>query len=168
MILAGIAFSLVRGEQPAPCPSVTVAVELTSAGGVKPLTDALNCCGSGVFSITLQGRLQIEEIIEISDQKDVTVTASVEKTSESNRGGSLYAEIDAGHSSGIFFVSNGSTLVISNLIINGGYSDNGGAVAVTSSSFLYVFNSTITNNKASSAGGEKTFWQQTYRHYIPQ
>lgn len=162
-IVAGIAISLVRGEPSPPCPSDTVTtVELTSTSGVKPLIDALNCTGPGVFSVTLDGRLQIEDIIEMSDQKYVTVAGSAENVLDSSSDASLYAEIDAGHTTGIFLVSNGSTLNMSNLVIEGGYSTDGGAVAVTSSSFLKVFDCIFTNNRASSAGGVMTFWDQHY------
>lgn len=162
MIVAGIAISLVRGEQSAPCPSDTVSVQLTSTSGVKPLTEALNCSGAGVFSVTLDGRLQIEEIIEISDLKFVTVAGSAESVLDRSSDASLYAEIDAGHTTGIFLVSNGSSLNISNLIIEGGYSTDGGAVAVTSSSSLNLFDCIFTSNRASSAGGERTLWHQHY------
>lgn len=155
--MAAMAISFVRGEQAGPCPSGTVALALTSTDGVKPLNDALKCSGSGDFNVTLLGPLQIEERIEISDQKNVTVTAAVDNELGGTNDDSLYVEIDAGHKTGIFSVSNGSTLNIIKLILVGGYSADGGAVAVTASSSLNVFDCFFTNNRASKAGGEQRF-----------
>lgn len=167
LIVAGLVISLVRGEQPTPCPSDTVTVELTSTSGVKPLTDAMNCRGAGTFNVTLYGRIQIDQIIEISHQKYVTLAAPVEKALDSSSDDYLYAEMDAAHQTGIFSVTNGSTLSISNLIIARGRSMDGGAVVLTSSSFLHVFDCNFTNNTASSAGGEQTLRQQhtIIRHF---
>lgn len=158
IIVAGMAIVLVRGGQPAPCPPDTVTVDAISSTGAKDLTDALNCTGPGVVHVAVHGRLQIEQRIEISDQKNVVIKGSADNALDSMIDAYSYAEIDAGHKSGIFLVSNGSTLSISQLILKGGYSQNGGAVDVISSSFLYVVNSTFMNNRASSAGGANTLW----------
>lgn len=167
MIMAGIVFSSVRGAQPAPCPSDTMAVGLTSNGGIQALTDALNCTGAGVFDVTLHGHLQLKKTIEVSDQKNVTVTGFVDNARDGTSDACIYADIGDENATGLFSVSNGSTLNIHNLTLKGGFSEYGGAVSVTSSSYLYAFDCHFINNTASSAGGETIPWKLHGNHFRP-
>lgn len=154
IIAAGMAFTLVGGGQAIECSSSTTSVTLTASGGLQNLTDAMDCTGPGVYNVTLHGRLQIEQAIEIVDQKHVHVTGVYDDSQEIAGDGYRYPVIDAGSSTGIFFVSNRSRLNIRFLTLAGGHSDDGGAVRVTSSSLLYVSDCDFTNNRASTTGGE--------------
>lgn len=162
MILAAAAISLVPGARAAPCPKGTVSVNLTSSGDMQGLIDAMNCSGAGVYDVTVHGRLQIGEILKVSERKNVTVTGYVGTAmgSASDTDSALgstsdsYAVLDAGNKTGMFLVSEGSTLTINKLILEGGFSEDGAAIAVTSSSTLKVFDCDFTNNTASMSGGE--------------
>lgn len=161
MILAGVFTSLAHGAQQAPCPSHTVQVNLKSGGGVQSLTDAMNCTGAGVYNVTLHGRLQLKKRIEISAQKHITFTGYLDDAITGYKDCGV-AAIDAGGTTGIFRVSQGSTLSIKDLQLRGGYSEDGGAVAVTSSSTFIASGCVFTNNSASTAGGEETLWKLRY------
>lgn len=150
IITFGLAASLVPGAHSASCPSGTVSLNLTSFNDVQDLTDALNCTGKGVYEIIWNGRLRIEEPIEVSDNKHVTVNGS---TGTSRIGTNDDDDvIDAGDATSIFLVTNGSTLSINHLVLVRGYSGVGGAVAVNSSSSLHVNGCGFTNNRASTGG----------------
>lgn len=159
VIMAGIAFSSVRGAHPAPCPPDVIAMSLRSPGDVQALTDAMDCTGPGVFDVTLHGRVQLKDIIDVSGHKNVTVTGSVDNSRDGTSDACFYADIDDGNTTGLFSVSNGSSLSVINLGLEGGFSADGGAVSVTSSSFLYAFDCNFTHNTASSAGGEQMIWE---------
>ena len=98
--------------------------------------------------------MTIEERIELFDRKNVTVTGTSFPSffgglGDDNADGVV---IDAGSGTGIFSVSNGSTLRLNNLVLEGGNAENGGAVDVRSSSSLFVFGCLFANNKASNGG----------------
>lgn len=152
VIVAGSAVALVPGSRAAPCSSRTVTVNLTSSGGVGALTDALNCTGAGVYAVALHSRLQIGDTIEVSDQKYVSITG-FPGTSLTSTSGSR-GIIAAGDTTGMFSVSDRSTLAIQDLVLERGYSKHGGAITVTSSSSLYVHRCSFVNNRASTTGGE--------------
>lgn len=157
MAVAGLFMSSVIGAEPAPCPSSTVVVNVTSTTDVDNLMDALACTGDGVFNITWYLSATIEETIQVSNNKSVTVTGTGDSRShgelgEDNRAGSI---IEAGGGTGIFAVSNGSTLHLNHLVLDGGNAENGGAVELLTASSLFVFGCTFTNNNA-SYGGETT------------
>lgn len=91
------------------------------------------------------------------DHKNVTITgygypilrAGLVDVNKSNGSGT-----DAGGTSGMFLVSNGSTLTVKHIALDGGYSEGGGgAVAALSSSYLRVFGCVFSSNVA-SVGGE--------------
>ncbi|CAN0517252.1 unnamed protein product, partial [Laminaria digitata] len=63
------------------------------------------------------------------------------------------AVADAGKITGIFSVSDGSTLNLNHLVLDGGNEEEGAAVAVRESSSLHLFSCVFVNN-AASAGGE--------------
>ena len=152
-LVFGSTMCFTSGAELAPCPSVTVAVNIGSTADVQSLTDALACAGEGVFNITWYSSLAIEERIEVSDNKNVTVTG----TSPSFGGGLADGNdagviIDAGSGTGIFSVFHGSTLRLNNLVLEGGNTEHGGAVEVLSSSSLFVFDCLFKNNNASNGG----------------
>ncbi|CAM9810348.1 unnamed protein product, partial [Laminaria digitata] len=62
--------------------------------------------------------------------------------------------VDAGEGGrpGLFSVSNGSTLRLNNLVLEGGNAEDGGAVDMFHSSSLLVFGCTFVNNNASRGG----------------
>ena len=60
--------------------------------------------------------------------------------------------IDAGSGTGIFSVSDGSTLRLNNLVLERGNAENGGAVGVRSSSSFFAFDCIFSNNNASNGG----------------
>ncbi|MEP4804532.1 MAG: hypothetical protein ABJZ69_08980 [Hyphomicrobiales bacterium] len=135
------------GAQSTECPAGIVAVNITSTADVHHLTDALACVGEGFFNITWYSSLTIYEMIEVSDEKEVTVTGVGVR---SFRGADVV--IDAGSGTGIFSVSGGSTLHLHNVVLKGGNTENGGAVAVLSSSAFFAFDCTFRNNNASNGG----------------
>ena len=143
------------GADSAPCPSVTAAVTITSKSDVQNLTEALACEGEVEFNITWYSSVTIEERIEVFDRKNVTVTGASSPSfgggpGDDNDDGVV---IDAGTGTGIFFVSDGSTLRLINLVLAGGNAENGGAVDVRSSSSLFAFSCIFLNNNASNGGG---------------
>ncbi|CAN0503310.1 unnamed protein product, partial [Scytosiphon promiscuus] len=92
--------------------------------------------------------------IEVSDDKNVTVTGAGFSSFRGAVGDDNFPGvlIDAGSGHGMFSVSNRSTLRLNNLWLEGGNAENGGAVAVYSSSALFVFGCTFTSNNASNGG----------------
>lgn len=155
MLVAGLTFVSTSGPGVAPCPAGTVAIDVTSAASAQNLTDVLNCTGEGSFNITWHTSLTIDDRIDVSDNKNVTITgAGVASTirgalaDDSNAGGI----IQDGSGTGIFSVSNRSTLRLNQLVFEGGNAEEGGAVDVRSSSSLFVFDCTFTRNNASNGG----------------
>jgi len=142
-----------RGES-ASCPSGTAAVNIASTADLQILTDLLACEGEGQFNITWYASLAIEERIEVSNKKNVTVTGTTFRSFDGGLGDDNGAGviIDARRGTGIFSVSNGSTLHLNNLVLEGGNTENGGAVDVFSSSSLFVFGCIFRNNNASNGG----------------
>lgn len=154
--MAASAVTLASSAHADSCPPGIVSVNLTSVDDVREFVDALRCTGEGVFDVTWNGRLQIDQRIEISGRKNVTVTGSHGTTSDSTSDD--HAVIDAGETTGIFLVTNMSTLALHYLHLEGGLSEyDGGAVEVKSSSSLYVFGCDFTNNTCSE-GGEPTIY----------
>lgn len=133
----------------APCSASTIAMSVGTTAELQNMTNALNCTGGGAFDVTWTGSLQLEEIIQLSDNKNLTVTGSSPlKTGLPSDG------IDAGNATGIFSVSGGSTLRLQNLVLEGGSAANGGGVDVRSFSSVYVDGCFFSNNSAST-GGER-------------
>lgn len=152
IIAFGSSMCLPSGARAALCQSDTVRMHLASSGDVQKLIDAMDCTGNGVFDVVSRGRLHVPGRVEVSDQKKLTVTG--------NYGSSLIGNIDT---NGIFLVSDGSTLTINHMLLEGGISLDGGAVAVTSSSSLHLFDCHFSKNTAIAAGGEKMH-PVTYRY----
>lgn len=153
-IVVGLAVFFVSGAASTLCPSNIVAVNVTSTADAQNLTDALACTGAGNFDITWYPSVSIEQTIDVSNEKDVTVTGIGLPIIR----GALYDDIgdyttsDGGRGTGIFKVSNGSTLRLSHLVLEGGNEDNGGAIHLDLDSSLVVFNCAFTNNNASRGG----------------
>lgn len=149
--MAMLAFVLTTGLMTragaASCLPGTVAISITSAVDVQNLTDSLGCEGKGYFDITWHSNVTIDERIEVSDGKHVTVTADA-----FNEDNAADVIIDDGSGTGIFSVSDGSALRLNNIGLRGGNAEHGGAVAVLSSSALYIYGCTFTRNNASTGG----------------
>lgn len=155
MMLAGSTLAFVSGAETDPCLAGTIDINITEADDLTRLSDVLNCTGSGTFNVTWLGSLDLPQVIEVSNSKVVTVTGSGFPTIRGALNDNDYAagvETDAGSTRGMFSVSDGSTLSLYALVLDGGQSENGGAVAVLSSSFLRVSGCTFKNNNASTGG----------------
>ena len=149
----GLTTCFISGADSASCPSVTVPVNITSKADVQSLTDALACEGEGDFNITWYSSLTIEKTIEVFDRKNVAVTGAGSlvggRLGNDNGAGVV---INAGGGTGVFSVSDGSTLYLNNLVLEGGNAENGGAVDVRSTSSLFAFGCIFSNNNASNGG----------------
>lgn len=155
IMMAGWTLLFISGAETAPCPGGTVDIHVTEAGDLPRLSDVLNCTGGGVFNISWLSSLYIPQVIEVSSSKVVTVTGSGFPTISGVLNDDVDAvdvEIDSGSTSGMFSVSDGSTLSINDIVMNGGQSEEGGAIAVLSSSSLWVSGCTFKNNNASTGG----------------
>ena len=158
LLMAGLAFAFTSGAAASPCPAATVAIDVTSTAMVQNLTDVLACSGEGSFSITWHASLTIENTIKVSDNKNVTITGV---GSAGIIRGALSGDVDDDSimqnrsRTGMFSVSNRSTLRLNHLVFDGGHAEKGGAVDVLSSSSLFVFDCTFTRNKASKGGEAK-------------
>lgn len=151
VVVAGLATFFISGAEAAPCPpSTAFEMDVATTGDLQKFTDALKCTGPGVFSVTWNSSLLIEQTIEVSNLKNVTITGSGFQTIRGASGDNN----DVG--TGIFSVSIGSSLGLNHLVLEGGSSDHGGAVVVLSSSYLHVVDCIFTNNKA-SRGGKNIF-----------
>ncbi|CAN0495476.1 unnamed protein product, partial [Laminaria digitata] len=62
------------------------------------------------------------------------------------------AVVNAGGGTGIFAVSGGSNLSLTNLVLEGGNTEYGAAVNLLSSSYLFAYDCTFVNNIASFGG----------------
>eukprot|EP00904_Undaria_pinnatifida_P000881 jgi/Undpi1/10794/HiC_scaffold_29.g13242.m1 len=114
----------------------------------------MNCSGEGFFNATLYNTVQIQQRIEVSNQKSVTITGSGFPTLRAATLGTdeSSAVADVGNFTGIFLVSGGSTLTMNALVLEGGRSKDGGAVVVLSSSSVHAFDCTFENNNATTGG----------------
>ena len=152
--LSGLALSFISGAESALCPTGTVEINVTSIADVHNLNDVMNCTGEGDFMVTWYSNLTLDQTIEASNMKNVTVTGVGSPTIH----GGLYNEntgednLDAGEGLGIFSVSDASTLKLSNLVLTGGNAQDGGAVNLLSSSSLFVYDCTFLSNNASNGG----------------
>lgn len=148
MVLALLlSFAYISGGETAPCSADTVSLEVTSTADLKNMTQTLNCTGGGTFEVSWMGSIQLEQAIELSEGKELTVTGSSSMmTVQSN------SVMDAGSTTGIFRVYNGSTLTLNHLVLEGGNAENGAAVDARSFSSVYAVDCSFTNNNATSGG----------------
>lgn len=161
--LVGLAISILAflaGAKPELCPSGTVAINVTSAADVQNLTTALACTG-GMFDITWYPSVTLAQRIEVSNETSVTVTGiglpSIRGVLVDDNGANAIGDAGAGSGTGLFSVSNGSTLRLNGLVLEGGNAEHGGAVDLQSSSSLFVLGCTFANNTAGMNGGEIAF-----------
>lgn len=158
LTMVGLVIFFLAGEggDAAPCLSGTVAVDVTSAADVQNLTNALECAGEGAFDITWYPNVAITQRIDVTNSKNVTVTGNdfprIRGTLPDDTAADTIVDVGAGGSGGLFSVSNGSTLRLNNLVLEGGNAENGGAVDVLSSSSLFLFGCTFADNNASNGG----------------
>lgn len=155
MIVVGLAISLVStAAASTPCPSSTVTIDVTAASDVRNLADALACTGAGTFNITWYLSTAIEQTIEVSHTKDVTVTGvgmpSIRAASADNNADEVFA--GGGSDTGIFAASKGSTLRLNQLVLEGGDAEHGGAVNLRSNSSLFASGCIFTHNTATYGG----------------
>lgn len=161
LTMVGLVISFLSGSESAPCASYTVVVDVTSTADVHNLTEALACTGGGAFDITWYPSVAITQRIEVSNKKNVTVTGNGFPTirgllpNNDEADAIVPAGSGTGTGTGIFSVSNGSILHLNGLALEGGNAENGGAVDVLSSSSLFVFDCTFSDNNATN-GGEAT------------
>lgn len=130
----------------APCTSGPVYLTVLTETDIENVTAAMNCSGKAEFHITWQGIVQITQPFQVSDHKNLTVTGGVLD------GAGVAAVVDGGNTTGMFEVSEGSTLILSGMMLKRGNSDRGGAVFVTGSSALSVVDCGFTDNLAWKGG----------------
>ena len=144
----------ISGEEITACLPGTISVNVTTNDDMHRLTDAMNCTGQGVFNVTLYSSVQVNRRIEVSNQKRVHITGSGFPAirAEPCDNELLSASPYAGTTTGIFLVSNHSTLSINALVLEGGCGEDGGGVAVLASSCLHAYACTFRNNSAAAGG----------------
>lgn len=153
-----LSLSLMSGADANPCPAETISMNVTTTGELGLMMTSINCTGQGKFDITWIASLSLVQTIELSNKKQVTVTgpssAGATRDSSSLDPTDIWDNvIDAGGATGMFRVSNGSTLTLNNLVLEGGTSAAGAAIDARSSSSVYVDGCIFRNSKA-IAGGE--------------
>lgn len=146
--------SLTSGAGAAPCPAGTTSMDVATTAELELMINTINCTGEGVFDVTWIGSVPVVQIIEVCEKKQLAVTGStLTLTTAAPTDTDLpSAVIDAGSTTGIFRVCNGSTLTLNNLILDGGISTNGAAIDARASSAVYVTDCAFTNNNATTGG----------------
>lgn len=154
-ILAGLAISFLPGVNSDPCPTGTVSVNVTSAADIDDLNDVMNCTGQGNFNVSWYSSLILGQNVNVHGLKEVTIAGFGFPTIH----GGLGDDYDggAGGGTGMFSVSDMSTLSLSKLVLAGGKNTYGGAVDLVSSSFLFAHDCNFTNHNASYGGETPTF-----------
>ena len=150
LVVGMLSYSFMSGAEAAACSAGAISMNVTTAAELQNMIDTINCTGEGFFHATWTGSLQLGQRIELSDSKTLTITGSRPVLTNLPS-----AVIDAGGTTGIFGVSNGSTLTLDNLVLQGGASENGAAVDVRSFSSVHVSGCVFVNNN-STTGGENT------------
>lgn len=149
-VFASLAYSLILAAEAVPCASGTVNLDVATPNDLEIFRDALACSETaGVFNVTWYGRKQMGEIIELSDMKNVTITGVA------HRGTDPAAANDAGSgTTGLFLVGGGATLSLRSLVLDGGQSEEGGAISANASAVnvVNVHDCAFTNNNASNGG----------------
>lgn len=159
MVLAALTIWFVSAAESVPCLSEHVGLNVTSEADIHELTQVFNCTGQGSFDVKLYSSVSLDQRIDIPIMTNVTITGYGFPTISGGLGvgtrdGSSVFDRENG-TTGLFSVSNGSTLRLNHLVLAGGEADNGAAVRLYSSSTLFVFGCTFANNKAWN-GGELT------------
>lgn len=131
----------------APCPGGTVAMTVSTPAELQIMTTTMNCTGDGTFDVTWTGTVPVTKVVEVSRQKQLTVTGSSQALGDSSSD-----VMDAGNSTGIFVVSNGSTLILNYMVLEGGISPAGAAIDARDYSSVRVLGCAFTNNDATTGG----------------
>lgn len=165
MVLYGATIFFASGAEAFLCQSSTVDLKVTSTADVNNLYRALDCAGAGSFSIMWHASLMIDRTIEVSGTKDVTITGAGFPSIRGVlfKGDNAGAMVDYRRGPGIFSVTNGSTLHLNNLALEGAVAQHGGAVGVYYSSSVFVFGCTFGSNRASMGGEAACLWYETAR-----
>ena len=140
-------FSFLQEAESVLCPAVTISMNVATTSELQTLMTTINCTGEGAFNVTWIGSVSLSEAIKIRDEKHLTVTGSTSALTNFS-----IAAIDAGGTTGIFTVYNGSTLSLNNLVLEAGKATNGGAVDARSLSSVIVDDCVFTNNIATKGG----------------
>lgn len=147
VMLANLSLSFTSAEEPPPCLGGTTAIEVASTTDLQNMLNTINCTGEGTFDVTWIGNLQLEQTIEISDNKNLTITGPSPPFTVLPE-----AVIDAGNTTGIVSVSGGSTVKLVSLVLMGGNSHDGGAVLAHSFSSVSVIGCSILSSNGSTGG----------------
>lgn len=139
------------GAMSAPCSGDTVSMTVTTPAELQSMISLMNCTGKGTFDVVWTGTVPLLQAIEVSQMKKLTVTGS----------GRGFADpssdvMDAGSTTGIFQVSNRSTLTLNGMVLDGGTSLQGAAIHARGYSFVRVNGCTFTNNNATDGGETDT------------
>ena len=146
-VKSAILFSFLQGAEPGVCPAGTMSIDVATTSELQTLMKTINCTGEGVFNVTWIGRVSLLETIEVRQNKRLTVTGSTSALADFST-----AVIDAGRTTGMFTVYDGSSLILNRLLLEGGTSANGAAVDARSSSSVSVDDCVFTNNVATKGG----------------
>lgn len=152
-------FTTVAGA--APCPAGAVSMDVATTAELQAMINTINCTGEGIFDVTWIGSVPLVQTIEVCEKKQLTVTGSASTPTNLPS-----ATIDAGSTTGIFRVYNGSTLNLNNLLLEGGISSSGAAIDVRVSSSVYVADCAFTNNNATTGG--ETVHIEVYNSHTQQ
>lgn len=152
-----LSLSFTPGAESGLCPTGTTSMEVATTSDLQSMMNTINCTGKGTFNVTWIGTVPLGQTIEVCEEKQLTVTGSTSTESTSAGSTSTVADvpsavIDAGRTTGIFRVCDGSTLRLNRLVLEGGASTSGAAVNASSFSSVIVDNCTFTNNSATDGG----------------
>lgn len=140
--------AMLSGVEAFPCSAATISMNVTTPDELQNMIKTVNCTGEGTFEVSWIGSLQLHHSIGLSGNKTLTVTGPRADLTIFPS-----AVVDAESATGIFRVSNGSTLILKNLGLQGGASENGAAVDARSFSSVHVADCAFTNNTSSTGGG---------------
>lgn len=165
---------LIHSGESALCPTNTTHMAVSSSADTKALVAALACAGGGVFEVSWLGNVVISETIEISggSRLAVTGTGPLPPALDDETGADIASRIDGGATTGIFFVSGGSSITLQRLIIQGGYATEGGAITTNSSasasgkSTVNVTDCLFLDNHAITNGGKAKEMKFGFRNQL--
>lgn len=140
-------FLLLRGAESGVCPPDTFSMDVATTSDLQTLIQTINCTGKGIFNVTWIDTVPLVETIEVLEGKQLTVTGTTSALADYTT-----AVIDAGKTTGVFTVYDGSTLNLNTLVLEGGASKNGAAIDARSSSSVNVTDCVFANNMASNGG----------------
>lgn len=151
-LAASQSFLFMSGATPAPCSSGIVSMTVTTPADLLTMISTMNCTGEGTFDVVWTGTVPLLEVVEVSQMKRLTVTGSSRAPADPSSD-----VMDAGGATGIFRVSNGSTLTLNDMVLVGGTSVEGAAIHARDYSFVRVVGCTFTKNNATNGGEKNTY-----------